>query len=130
MTGVKATQYDGTPVTAHATKGVVIATGGYAANLQMVVDTNAYWSSDYLSTSTKTTNRSSLGRRHHHGGRPWGADVTGMGLPDDADQLDRTATLPSAAATTRSTSTRPPASFRGRDLRARRVSSGGVPQRH
>ncbi len=40
MTGVKATQYDGTPVTAHATKGVVIATGGYAANLQMVVDTN------------------------------------------------------------------------------------------
>lgn len=60
VTGVKATQYDGTPVTAHATKGVVIATGGYAANLQMVVDTNVYWSSDYLSTSTKTTNRSSL----------------------------------------------------------------------
>ena len=47
-------------MTAHATKGVVIATGGYAANLQMVVDTNVYWSSDYLSTSTKTTNRSSL----------------------------------------------------------------------
>lgn len=60
VTGVKGTMYDGTPVTAHASKGVILATGGYAANIQMVVDTNKYWSSDYLSTSTKTTNRSSL----------------------------------------------------------------------
>ena len=79
MTGVKATQYDGTPVTAHATKGVVIATGGYAANLQMVVDTNVYWSSDYLSTSTKTTNRSSLKGDGITMAQAVGADVTGMG---------------------------------------------------
>lgn len=79
VTGVKATQYDGTPVTAHATKGVVIATGGYAANLQMVVDTNVYWSSDYLSTSTKTTNRSSLKGDGITMAQAVGADVTGMG---------------------------------------------------
>ena len=78
VTGVKATQYDGTPVTAHATKGVVIATGGYAANLQMVVDTNVYWSSDYLSTSTKTTNRSSLKGDGITMAQAVGADVTGM----------------------------------------------------
>lgn len=79
VTGVKATQYDGTPVTAHATKGVVIATGGYAANLQMVVDTNVYWSSEYLSTSTKTTNRSSLKGDGITMAQAAGADVTGMG---------------------------------------------------
>ena len=80
VTGVKATQYARTlPVTAHATKGVVIATGGYAANLQMVVDTNVYWSSDYLSTSTKTTNRSSLKGDGITMAQAVGADVTGMG---------------------------------------------------
>ena len=46
MVGVQGTQYDGTPVTAHATKGVILATGGYAANIQKVVDTNVYWSSE------------------------------------------------------------------------------------
>lgn len=34
VTGVKATQYDGTEVTMHATKGVILATGGYAANIR------------------------------------------------------------------------------------------------
>ena len=66
MTGVKATQYDGTPVTAHATKGVVIWRPAVMPRTSTwSLDTNVYWSSDYLSTSTKTTNRSSLkGRRH------------------------------------------------------------------
>ena len=59
VTGVKAVQYDGTEVTAHATKGVVLATGGYAANIEMVLRDNAYWDSAYLTMSTKTTNRSS-----------------------------------------------------------------------
>ena len=58
--GVKATRYDGTEVTAYATKGVILATGGYAANIDMVLDTNVYWSSEYLTEATKTTNRSSL----------------------------------------------------------------------
>ena len=80
VTGVKATQYDGTEVTAHATKGVILATGGYAANLEMVVDTNVYWSTDYVSTSTKTTNRSSLQGDGITMAQAVGADVTGMGF--------------------------------------------------
>ena len=80
VTGVKGTQYDGTPVTAHATKGVILATGGYAANLDMVVNTNVYWSSEYVSTSTKTTNRSSLQGDGIIMALAAGADVTGMGF--------------------------------------------------
>ncbi|MBR2067787.1 MAG: FAD-binding protein, partial [Solobacterium sp.] len=78
VTGVKAEQYDGTEVTAHATKGVVLATGGFAANIAQVVDTNEYWSSEFLSTSTKTTNRSSLKGDGITMGEAAGADVTGM----------------------------------------------------
>ena len=43
VTGVKATMYDGTEVTAKANKGVILATGGYAANIKKVVETNKYW---------------------------------------------------------------------------------------
>jgi len=59
VTGVKAVRYDGTEVTAHASMGVVLATGGYAANIDMVLENNVYWDTAYLTTSTKTTNRSS-----------------------------------------------------------------------
>ncbi|MBQ6326513.1 MAG: FAD-binding protein, partial [Clostridia bacterium] len=37
VTGVKAVMYDGTEVTAHATKGVILATGGYATNTDMML---------------------------------------------------------------------------------------------
>lgn len=60
VTGVKAVMYDGTPVTAHAKKGVVIATGGYAANVTKVLETNDYWQQGYITKATQTTNRSSL----------------------------------------------------------------------
>lgn len=79
VTGVKATRWDGTEVTANATKGVILATGGYAANVEMVVDTNVYWSSDYLSTATKTTNRSSLMGDGIAMAEAVGGAVTGMG---------------------------------------------------
>ncbi len=79
VTGVKATMYDGTEVTANAKKGVILATGGYAANLQQVVDSNKYWSSEFVSTSTKTTNRSSLQGDGIKMGAAVGATVTGMG---------------------------------------------------
>ena len=59
VTGVKAVMYDGTEVTAHATKGVVLCTGGYAANIELVLQDNEYWDPSYLTLSTKTTNRSS-----------------------------------------------------------------------
>lgn len=58
--GVKATKSDGTQVTARAKKGVIIASGGYAANIQKVLKTNKYWSRQYLSPTIGTTNRSSL----------------------------------------------------------------------
>ncbi len=80
VTGVNATGYDGQKVTAHATKGVVLATGGYAANIKMVVDENKYWSSEYLSTSTKTTNRSSLQGDGIKMAEEAGAAVTGLGF--------------------------------------------------
>lgn len=79
VTGVKATMYDGTPVTAKATKGVILATGGYAANIQKVVDTNKYWSPEYVSTATKTTNRSSLTGSGIELAQEAGAAVTGEG---------------------------------------------------
>lgn len=60
VVGVNATQYDGTEVELTANKGVILATGGYAANISMVIDTNDYWSSDYLTDRIGTTNRNSL----------------------------------------------------------------------
>ena len=80
VTGVLAEQYDGTPVTAHAAKGVVLATGGYAANIPLVLDGNVYWSTEYLTNSTKTTNRSSLQGDGIVMAQAVGADVTGMGF--------------------------------------------------
>ncbi len=59
VTGVKAVMFDGTPVTAHAKKGVIITTGGYAANVNKVLETNDYWLEGKITKQTKTTNRSS-----------------------------------------------------------------------
>ena len=80
VTGVKATRYDGTEVTAHATKGVILATGGYAANIPLVLSENVYWSTEYLTNATKTTNRSSLKGDGITMAQAVGADVTGMGF--------------------------------------------------
>lgn len=79
VTGVKATRYDGTPVIAYARKGVILTTGGYAANIQMVQETNVYWKSEYLTDNIGTTNRSSLQGDGIRMGQAVGADVTGMG---------------------------------------------------
>lgn len=79
VTGVEAVMYDGTKVTAHANKGVVIATGGYAANIQKVIDTNEYWKDSFITNNTKTTNRSSLVGDGITMGEAVGADTTGEG---------------------------------------------------
>ena len=60
VSGVKATQYDGTPVNVTATKGVILATGGYGANIEMVQETNDYWDDAFIADNIGTTNRSSL----------------------------------------------------------------------
>ena len=80
VTGVKAVMYDGTEVIAHATKGVVLATGGYAANVDMVLENNVYWSSEYVTSAIKTTNRNSLQGDGIVMAQAVGADVTGMGF--------------------------------------------------
>jgi len=80
VVGVKAQQYDGTEVTARAKKGVILATGGYAANIDMVLDGNVYWSTEYLSKATKTTNRSSLQGDGIAMAEAVGAATTGMGF--------------------------------------------------
>ena len=80
VTGVTAVRYDGTPVTAHAEKGVILATGGYAANIQKVLDENIYWSEDHLSTATKTTNRSSMQGDGIGMAEEAGADTVGLGF--------------------------------------------------
>lgn len=79
VVGVTATMYDGTPVTAHATKGVILATGGYAANIQKVMETNKYWDAKYITSATKTTNRSSMQGDGIRMGEEAGAATVGEG---------------------------------------------------
>ncbi len=79
VTGVKATMYDGTQVTAKAAKGVILATGGYAANIEKVVETNKYWSPEFVTNAIKTTNRNSLTGSGIDMAQSAGAAVTGEG---------------------------------------------------
>lgn len=60
VTGVDAVMFDGTKVSAEATKGVIIATGGYAANIDLVQETNDYWKDEFIADNIGTTNRNSL----------------------------------------------------------------------
>jgi fumarate reductase flavoprotein subunit len=77
--GVKAVMDDGTPVTAHARKGVIVATGGYAANIRKVIDSNRYWNQQYLTSRMASTNRSSLQGDGLDMAEKVGAALTGMG---------------------------------------------------
>lgn len=79
VTGVKAVMDNGTAVIAHARKGVIIASGGYAANVEKVIQTNRYWPAKYLSYNTGTTNRSSLLGEGLAMAENIGADVCGVG---------------------------------------------------
>ena len=58
VNGVLAVKSDGTKVTLHAAKAVVLTTGGYANNLAMVQETNEYWPS--IPDGTGTTNASGM----------------------------------------------------------------------
>lgn len=79
VTGVKAKMYDGTEVTMKAKKGVIMATGGFASNIEQVMDTNEYWDSSYITKTTQTTNRSSLVGDGIKMGEDVGAATTGLG---------------------------------------------------
>ena len=79
VTGVKALKYDGTEVEVTATKGVILATGGYGANIEMVIETNQYWDPADLKASIGTTNRSMAQGEGIVMAQAVGADVIGMG---------------------------------------------------
>ena len=80
VVGAKAEQVDGTKITINTSKGVVLATGGYAANAAMVKQYDKYWGED-LSDHTLSTN---LGTNEGDGivmAEALGADLTGMEIP-------------------------------------------------
>ena len=79
VVGVKAEQYDGTKVTAYGTKGVILATGGYGANIDLVQESNIYWESDFIADNIGTTNRKELTGDGIVMAQAVGADVEGMG---------------------------------------------------
>ncbi len=79
VTGVKAERQDGTKVLAHAKKGVIIASGGYAANISKIINTNLYWKSEYITPQMGSTNRSSMRGDGIEMAQDVGAAVTGMG---------------------------------------------------
>lgn len=78
VTGVKAVRYDDAEVIMHANKGVILATGGFGANIEMVVETNEYWSEDDLTMDIQSTNRSTADGSGILMGKAAGAAVTGM----------------------------------------------------
>ncbi len=79
VTGVKAVKYDGTEVEITAKKGVIVATGGFAANIEMVMETNEYWDSKDITSSMMTTNRSLAQGDGIKMATDIGAEVVGMG---------------------------------------------------
>ncbi|MGI6035131.1 MAG: FAD-dependent oxidoreductase [Limnochordia bacterium] len=77
IAGVKAVMGDGTPMELLATKGVVLATGGFGANTAMVIEYNNYWPE--LDPKILTTNRKEIIGEGITMALAVGADVTGMG---------------------------------------------------
>lgn len=80
VVGVEGELFDGTPFTLKANKGVILATGGYAANIEMVKKTNEYWDPEALEGALKTTNRNSLMGDGIRMAEEVGAATTGEGF--------------------------------------------------
>lgn len=76
VVGVQAEMKDGTPVELRANKGVVLATGGFAGNREMVIQYNNYWPE--IDPNILTTNRTSATGEGILMAQAVGADVTGM----------------------------------------------------
>lgn len=78
VSGVRAIQNNGVPVLLTATKGVVIATGGYGANPEMRAEYNTYWPD--LPLTMPTTNSSDITGDGIIMGKEVGANLVGMGF--------------------------------------------------
>lgn len=78
VTGVKAEKADGTPVVLKAGKGVIMATGGFGANPEMVAKYNTYW--EKIPNNMKTTNTANATGDGIVMGEKVGANLIGMGF--------------------------------------------------
>ena len=78
VTGVIAEKTDGSKVTLHANHGVVLATGGFAGNVPMVVEYNNYWPD--LTTNAKTDNTPNATGDGIFLAQAVGANTLGMGF--------------------------------------------------
>lgn len=78
VVGVKAITTQGADVILYAQKGVVLATGGFAANAPMVVKYNNYW--DNLSDKMPSTNAATITGDGIVMAEQIGAGLTGMGF--------------------------------------------------
>ena len=80
VTGVKATSYDGTEMTFKANDGVILATGGFGDNIDMVLEYNEYWDPKQLTADVLTTNRNCASGDGIIMAQAVGADTVGMGF--------------------------------------------------
>lgn len=78
VVGVAATKQDGTKVTVHAAKGVVLATGGFAGNIDMVLQYNNYWAN--LGPDAKNDNTATINGDGIKMAQAVGANTVGMGF--------------------------------------------------
>lgn len=78
VVGVRAEKSNGTPVTLHARKAVVMATGGYGANPKMAIEYDDYWGN--LSENMPTTNTPLATGDGIVMGQAVGANLVGMGF--------------------------------------------------
>ena len=76
--GIEAVMTDGTPVTLHANKGVIIATGGYGGSVELVKEYNNYWPA--LPEEITTNNAPGVTGDGIFMCRDVGADLVGMGF--------------------------------------------------
>ena len=78
VVGVTAYKQDGTKVTVHASKGIVLATGGFAGNIDMVLEYNNYWAN--LGPDAKNDNTSTINGDGIKMAQAVGANTVGMGF--------------------------------------------------
>ncbi len=76
--GIKATQANGTKLVIKVNHGVVLASGGFGANTQMIKKYNSYWKE--IADDIKTTNSPALIGDGIEIGEKAGADLVGMGF--------------------------------------------------
>lgn len=78
IVGVHAVKNDGTEVILHANNGVILATGGFAGNTEMVMKYDNYWGDDLYASIGSTNVSSTVGEGIIMAQKAADADVTGM----------------------------------------------------